>query len=145
MADGGNAKEYCELARQLHHSAALEELMHMNSQLTKRHLEAKLREFANPAGWRDSIAISATADPLDTNQRIFECEMASRGLSRNASLSRDVRAAIARVDEGTYGVCVDCEERIPSRRLEAVPWACRCRECQESFENAEFQEERLAA
>jgi DnaK suppressor protein len=123
----------------------LEEMMHMNSQLTKRHLEAKLQEFANPAGWRDSIAVSTTADPLDTNQRIFECEMASRGLSRNASRSRDLRAAIGRVDEGTYGICVDCEEPIASRRLEAVPWACRCRACQESFENAESQEQRLAA
>lgn len=119
--------------------------MHLNSHLTKRHLEAKLRECANPAGWRDSIAVSTTADPLDTNQHIFECEMASRGLSINASRSRYLRAAIARVDEGTYGICVDCEEPIAPRRLEAVPWACRCRACQESFESAETLGQRLAA
>ena len=119
--------------------------MHANSQPTKRHLEAKLREFANPVGWRDSIAVSTTADPLDTNQHTFECEMASRGLSRNASRSRDLRAAIARIDEVTYGICVDCEEPIAPRRIEAVPWACRCRRCQESFETAESQEQRLAA
>src|SRR5437868_3712002 len=120
-------------------------MMHLNSQLTKRHLEGKLREFSNPAGWRDSIAVSAAADPLDTNQGFYEREMAIRGLSRNASVARDLRAAIARVDDGTYGLCVDCEEPIAPRRLEAVPWACRCRHCQEIFESADSRDEMLAA
>ena len=119
--------------------------MHTDSHLTKRNLEAKLREFLNPADWRDSIAIVRSADPLDTNQHIAEREMASRGLSRNASLARDLRAAIARVDGGTYGTCIDCQQPIPERRLTAVPWAARCRECQENLEHADSPEEPLAA
>jgi DnaK suppressor protein len=99
----------------------------------------------NPAGWRDSIAVRASADPPGITQQINEREMASRGLSRNASLVRDVRAALNRMDDGTYGLCIDCEEPISAMRLAAVPWAARCLSCQEHLEAAGEQYEELAA
>ncbi len=42
-----------------------------------------------------------------------------------------VDAALARMDGGDYGSCMDCEGPISSRRLEAIPWASRCIACQE--------------
>jgi DnaK suppressor protein len=44
-----------------------------------------------------------------------------------------IEAALARIDSEAYGVCMDCENAIPSRRLEAIPWAVRCIACQELF------------
>jgi len=38
----------------------------------------------------------------------------------------DVRRALAKVAEGTYGQCDDCGEPIPAERREALPWAIRC-------------------
>ncbi len=43
-------------------------------------------------------------------------------------------AALDRVAEGMYGICCDCGEDIPAKRLEAVPGAIRCRSCQEEVE-----------
>lgn len=40
-----------------------------------------------------------------------------------------VDAALARVDAGTYGICVECEQRIAPDRLAALPYALRCAEC----------------
>ena len=117
----------------------------MHSQLAKHVLESKLSEITNPAGWRDSIAVRTSADPTDTTQQIGEREMASRGLTRNTSLVHDVRAALNRVAEGTYGVCVDCEEPIAPKRLAAVPWTPRCLSCQNDWEKSGAQDERLAA
>jgi DnaK suppressor protein len=117
----------------------------MHTQIAKQVLESKLSEITSPAGWRDSIAVRASADPIDTTQQIGEREMASRGLSRNASLIRDLRGALNRVAEGTYGVCVDCEEPIAPKRLAAVPWTARCLSCQSDLEAAAVQDERLAA
>ena len=119
--------------------------MQPNSQLAKQILESKLLELTNPAGWRDSIAVRASADPADTTQQIAEREMASRGLSRNASLIRELRAALHRVADRSYGLCIDCEEPIAARRLAAVPWAARCLSCQENAENGGGQYEELAA
>ena len=40
-----------------------------------------------------------------------------------------VDAALNRVDQGNYGVCVDCELEIPVERLMAVPYSLRCSDC----------------
>ena len=119
--------------------------MQPNSQLAKQILESKLLELTNPTGWRDSIAVRPSADPADTTQQIAEREMAGRGLTRNASLMRDLRAALHRVADGSYGLCIDCEDPIAPRRLAAVPWAARCLSCQENAEERERQFEKLAA
>ncbi len=45
-----------------------------------------------------------------------------------------VRAALARLDNGVYGVCERCGKPIEPRRLEALPYATLCRDCQEVTE-----------
>jgi DnaK suppressor protein len=40
-----------------------------------------------------------------------------------------IDAALARIDEGTYGVCVNCGAQIAPERLEAMPWATLCIDC----------------
>ena len=41
-----------------------------------------------------------------------------------------VDAALARLDAGAYGECIDCGQPIVAGRLEAIPWAARCLDCQ---------------
>ena len=55
-------------------------------------------------------------------------------LNRNSidmKLLREISGALHRIDNGHYGVCMECEEPISSKRLEAVPWAKYCVACQE--------------
>ncbi|MBF9030513.1 TraR/DksA family transcriptional regulator [Rhodobacterales bacterium HKCCE3408] len=40
-----------------------------------------------------------------------------------------IEAALARIEDGTYGICVSCGEQISPERLEAVPYAALCRTC----------------
>ena len=102
----------------------------------KQVLEAKLRELTQSREWRDSIAVGNNADPLDTTQWALDLEMTTRGLDRNATLVRQIRAAIDRVNQGDYGMCLDCEEPISHKRLAAVPWAALCIGCQEQADRA---------
>ncbi|MSV28855.1 MAG: TraR/DksA family transcriptional regulator [Bryobacterales bacterium] len=44
---------------------------------------------------------------------------------------KQVDAALRRIERGTFGVCLECEEPISNKRLEAVPWARYCIPCQE--------------
>lgn len=48
---------------------------------------------------------------------------------------RDIDAALLRIADGSYGVCLDCGEDIEVPRLEAWPMAKRCRPCQVRHEN----------
>ena len=45
-----------------------------------------------------------------------------------------IDAAIERIENGQYGVCIDCGDWITPARLEALPYALRCKECQEKAE-----------
>ncbi len=55
-------------------------------------------------------------------------------LARTATALRDIEAALSRIDEGDYGLCVECGEQIDVRRLRAHPAALRCPRCQEKLE-----------
>lgn len=55
-------------------------------------------------------------------------------VQRDVDEVRDIEAALQRMDEGTYGVCVDCGRRIDPKRLEAQPTAVRCIEDQAKYE-----------
>jgi DnaK suppressor protein len=55
-------------------------------------------------------------------------------LNRNSidmKLLREISGALHRMDHDHYGVCMECEEPISAKRLDAVPWAKYCVSCQE--------------
>src|SRR5580700_5001762 len=94
-------------------------------------LEAKQAVLARMVRNRDGIAIEASPDALDAVQQATDRELAIRNLDRDFALLRNVRAALRRIDDGSYGVCLHCEEDISPRRLAALPWAGFCIQCQE--------------
>ena len=94
-------------------------------------LEAKQAELEQLVRNRDGIAIEKSPDALDEVQHAAERELAIRNLDRESNLLRNVRAALRRIDEGSFGVCLHCEEDISPKRLAAVPWARFCVSCQE--------------
>jgi DnaK suppressor protein len=49
-----------------------------------------------------------------------------------------IDAAIDRIDDGNYGACVNCGKKVQLARLEAVPWARHCIECQELQDRGEI-------
>ena len=55
-----------------------------------------------------------------------------------------VDAALRRLEENTYGNCFECADEISEARLRALPFAVRCKDCEEARETAE-QRERMAA
>jgi RNA polymerase-binding transcription factor len=98
-------------------------------------LEARQAELRPSMRRRDDIAVERASDILDEVQLAAEREFATRSLERAERLSRDLRAALARIDEGTYGTCVNCEEEIGMKRLNALPWTPLCIRCQELSDN----------
>jgi DnaK suppressor protein len=105
----------------------------------KKVLEAKQAELSAGLRNRESIAIEKTPDALDEVQLAGERELAIRNLDREANLLRNVRGALARIADGSYGICMHCEEEIKQKRLEAVPWAPFCIRCQEAADRHEFE------
>jgi len=103
----------------------------------KQILEARQAELADVIRNREGITIEKSPDALDEVQNAAERELAIRNLDRESQLLRAVRAALRRIDEGVYGVCVNCEEDINPKRLNAVPWTPYCITCQEAADKAQ--------
>jgi RNA polymerase-binding protein DksA len=64
----------------------------------------------------------------------FERETALNIASGESEWLNEVSDALKRLHDGTYGVCENCQEPIPKKRLEVFPSARHCVACQEKFE-----------
>src|SRR5713226_1972242 len=102
-------------------------------------LETKKRKIKVRLRNRDDIAIEKTPDTIDEVQLAGERELAIRNLDRESSLLRKVRAALARIEDGSFGTCLHCDEEISPKRLKAVPWAPYCIRCQEAVDRHDFE------
>ena len=106
------------------------------SQLQRYHrlLTAKQRELLSvqsddlapvpAAGGRDG-------DIVDQANADAEAELQIHLHKSDGRLLMAIEEALARMRQGTYGVCAVCKEPITKARLEAVPWTHLCRECKE--------------
>lgn len=103
----------------------------------KEILEARLAELGDVLRNREAITIEKSPDALDEVQNAAERELAIRNLDRESNLLRNVRSALRRIDDGTFGVCVHCDEEISIKRVNAVPWTPYCITCQEQADRAQ--------
>lgn len=105
----------------------------------KTALEKRQEEISANLRNREDIAIEKTPDAIDEVQLAGERELAIRNLDRESNLLRNVRGALARIADGSYGTCMHCDEEITLKRLNAVPWAGFCIRCQEAVDRHEFE------
>ena len=87
-------------------------------------LHAELGEEIQAPGQMTYGSQAAAASQVFEQQR----DLALR--DKAAVHLEEIEAALARLVEGTYGVCVDCGRPVAPERLAALPWAARCIDCQ---------------
>jgi RNA polymerase-binding transcription factor len=112
--------------------ADLKRLLEVRRRELERALNVRLREVrANNGHDADSVAAQDAADA--SNSELLQeigitlTEMTAEALVR-------VDEALARIASGVYGLCEECNGEISEKRLAALPFAVRCRECQELYE-----------
>ena len=104
-------------------------------------LESKQAEITGSLRNRDDNAIEKAPDALDEVQLAGERELAIRNLDRNSKLMNQIRRALDRIADESYGICQHCDEDISPKRMNAVPWAAFCIKCQEQVDRREIQVE----
>jgi DnaK suppressor protein len=109
--------------------------------MARQILESQLKEAASSRGLSDSIHIQQFADPVDMAQEAADRDVAVQILDRETALARRLRSAIDRIQNGTHGICLECEEEISPKRLKAIPWAELCIDCQERADKLASQRE----
>jgi DnaK suppressor protein len=104
-------------------------------------LKGKYNELSFAPCDRDAIVIERTPDEIDRLERQLASHIAVFTLDQRANLLKNVQSALQRLDAEIYGVCLQCEEPIPEKRLNAMPWAPYCVSCQEEMDARPFTHE----
>jgi DnaK suppressor protein len=94
-------------------------------------LERKRDELDRATRNREAIAVERTADDIDAVQSYGDREVAICHMDRDTKTLKSVTVALRRVQDGTFGTCLHCDEDIAAKRLNAVPWTYLCLSCQE--------------
>lgn len=76
----------------------------------------------------------AVLDEGESSAVNIQQDLAFAMIQINAETLRLLDAALARLDAGTYGHCVECRQVIAEPRLRALPFAVRCRDCEHDRE-----------
>jgi DnaK suppressor protein len=110
----------------------------MDIQAYKELLLAREQELMEESARFDAAARESRAaeveDPID---EVISTEIKAANFHLGDVAARtlqQVRAALQRIGDGTYGFCIDCGRPIDAARLDAVPWTPYCREDQEKHD-----------
>lgn len=115
----------------------------MEADVVRARLEQLLSELEESAavlqrsGGSDTGELSShDQHPADSGTNLADADREVASLEVLQGQQERVKEALARVDAGTYGRCVDCGKELPAERLEARPEAARCVDCQQRAEAA---------
>jgi RNA polymerase-binding transcription factor len=113
-----------------------------NLEIVREKLQVKRTEFLEGVARARELGAVQTEvgapDIADRASSAFQREF-SFSLSENeGKVLRLIEEALARLENGRYGLCVHCEEPIEAARLEAIPWARHCIACQELQDRGEL-------
>ena len=105
----------------------------------KRMLQTKLQELQRSSSQiRQQGRTLEAGDSKDEGDRALISQtkdMLFRQSAQNAALMGSIRSALARIEDGSFGTCLNCEQEINVKRLKANPWVRYCVPCQELIEN----------
>ena len=121
----------------------LKRALELRREELQRNLGAKLADVrannGRDGGRREALdAAEASESDLQLDVSVSLTEM-------TAAVLRRVDEALARLASGVYGVCVECHADIPTKRLTALPFAVRCRDCEELREVDARRSRRVSA
>src|SRR5688500_3702068 len=115
----------------------------------KKMLEDRRRELMNEVQGRirdvrtDSSKDREVLDQGESSEVDIQEDIEFALIQMKSETLNKIDAALRRLDDGTYGICFECDEEISEARLRALPFAVRCKDCEEARETAE-QRERMA-
>ena len=102
----------------------------------------KIRDVRTEAGNSPSHGVF---DAAETSESDIQDDIEFALIQMKAETLHKIEEALRRLEEGTFGYCFECGDEISERRLRALPFALRCKDCEEAREVAEKRERQMAS
>jgi DnaK suppressor protein len=105
-------------------------------------VQGKMRDARAEGTWGGKL--NEVLDAVESSEADIQEDIEFALIQMKSETLNKVNEALGRLEQGIYGNCFECGEEIAEKRLRALPFAVRCKDCEEARETAE-QRERLMA
>ena len=106
-------------------------------------VQGKMRGVREEGTWGGKL--NEVLDAVESSEADIQEDIEFALVQMKSETLSKIVDALARLEHGTYGYCFDCGEEIGEKRLRALPFAVRCKDCEEHRENAERRERQNSA
>ena len=105
-------------------------------------VKGKMRDVRAEAVWGGKQ--NEVLDAVESSEADIQEDIEFALIQMKSETLNKVTDALARLKQGEYGYCFECGEEIAEKRLRALPFAVRCKDCEQAREVAEQRERQLA-
>ena len=106
-------------------------------------VQDKMRGVREEGSWGGKL--NEVLDAVESAEADIQEELEFSLVQMKSETLNKITDALTRLEQGTYGNCFECGDEIAEKRLRALPFAVRCKDCEEARENAEQRERQLTA
>ena len=106
-------------------------------------VQGKMRDVRAEGTWGGKL--NEVLDTVESAEADIQEDLEFALVQMKSETLNKVNDALVRLEQGSYGNCFDCGEEIAEKRLRALPFAVRCKDCEETRETAEQRERQLTA
>ena len=105
-------------------------------------VKGKIRDARSEGTWGSKQ--NEVFDAVESSEADIQDDIEFALIQMKSETLNKVDAALRRLEENTYGNCFECGDEISQARLRALPFAVRCKDCEEARETAEQRERMMA-
>jgi DnaK suppressor protein len=106
-------------------------------------VQGRMRDVRDEGSWGGKL--NEVLDTVESSEADIQEEIEFALIQMKSETLNKINDALSRLEQGTYGNCFECGEEIAEKRLRALPFAVRCKDCEEARENAERRERQTNA
>ena len=106
-------------------------------------VQGRMRDVRAEGAWGGKV--NEVFDAVESSESDIQDDIEFALIQMKSETLNKINDALGRLEAGTYGNCFECGEEIAEKRLRALPFAVRCKDCEEAREVAERRERQLAS
>ncbi len=121
----------------------LKEMLNERRREIQAEVQGKMRGVREEGTWGGKL--NEVLDAVESAEADIQEDIEFALVQMKSETLNKINDALARLEQGDYGYCYECGEEIAEKRLRALPFAVRCKDCEEAREVAEQRERQLAS
>jgi DnaK suppressor protein len=120
----------------------LKQMLDQRRRVLQAEVQGKMRGVREDGTWGGKL--NEVLDAVESSEADIQEDIEFALIQMKSETLSKINDALVRLEQGNYGNCFDCGEEIAEKRLRALPFAVRCKDCEEAREVAEQRERQMA-